>query len=174
MQRKPFVWIGAAVLAIAMYLGSRMFFDSQGRKFVQEKTGIAWPAGVSQTRLFECPGFRPHWTEAFLVLPRESLSEILSKHFTQYDPALVGSRETTPGAAGDQVRWNSGTIQRKVFYNPTEPLCFFASRERLPGRRLSLGPHVYFTTGDRTGINRFTVVVDSSNGNTWIHVTYPD
>jgi hypothetical protein len=171
MKRKTILWLSLATVAVAAYFGSCRFFDAQGRKFVQQKTGIPWPAGTENTRIFECPGLKPDWTEAFLVLPPGSLNQILQEHFTRYDPTLAWNPSDLPEATGDYERWMT---QCRVFYNPTNPLAFFRSREKVSDRRLILGRQVYYATGDKTGFNRFYVVVDSSNGNTWIHVSYPD
>ena len=168
MKRKAIKWLGRTTVAVAVYLGGSTFIEANSREFVQVKTGIAWPEGTEHIRTFECPGLRPHWVEAFVVLPQVSLNRILGEHFTPYDPTLTWNEENPPP---DFSKW---VDQCKAFPNPTDPLRFFFSRGKITERHLTLGPHVYFFCGDNTGYNRFKIVVDSTNGNTWIHVSYPD
>ena len=161
-------WLRTAAVAFAVYWGGWLFVEMDSRQFVQVKTGLTWPEGTTHIRTFECPGIRPHWTEAFVVIPHASLSMLLQERFTRYDPTLIWKEGEPPH---NYKKW---TDQTKAFSDPTNPLRFFFSREKLPDRHLTLGSHVYFFTGNNTGLNPFKIVVDSTNGNTWIHVTYPD
>ena len=161
-------WLRIAAFAFAVYCSGWIFLEADSRQFVQVKTGLPWPEGTTHIRTFECPGIRPHFTEAFVVIPHASLSMLLQERFTRYDPTLIWKEGEPPH---NYQKW---TDQTKAFSDPTKPLKFFNSREKLSARHLTLGPHVYFCTGNNTGLNPFQIVVDSSNGNTWIHVTYPD
>lgn len=154
--------------AFALYSSGWIFLEADSRQFVQVKTGMPWPDGTTHIRTFECPGIRPHFTEAFVVLPQASLSQLLQERFTRYDPTLIWKDGKPPH---DYLQW---VEEGMAFSDPTKPLKFFNSREKLPDRQLTLGPHVYFCSGNNTGLNPFQIVVDSTNGNTWIHVPFPD
>ena len=77
-------------------------------------------------------------------------------------------------AGHDGLNWERWCAQSKVFGDPRGLMFFFASTKQVADRKITLGSHIYYQIGDKTGVNRFIIVVDSSNGNTWIHVNYPE
>jgi hypothetical protein len=166
MKRNTKICLGTIAVAVIVGFGGHLFFKLEGRKFIQDKTGLQWPAGTSSIRTFECPGPRSHWTKAFLILPKDSLDEILRNGFTSYEPDL-------PNTPNNKKLREQFLTQAEIFNQDRQPALFF-SAEKLGTNQFSLGRHIYYKTGDRTGINRFIIVADSSNGNTWIHVFYPD
>jgi len=164
---------GCSFLGFYGYRIVSRHFDSELRKFVQIKTHMDWPDGTDDIRLFPRSWFagRARWTDVFLVLPKTSLDNILQSGFRPYNPLYArGSWECGQDGLNMQI-WNE---QDAVFGNPPQALRHFHAKNKVLDKEIVLGPHIFYISGNQTGCNSYSIVIDSQNGNTLIHLNAPD